>query len=139
MKALKIGWLCLLSGVVAGCGQQVKMPPMMQVTHRYDKAFQQQESLLNAEKVEWSVHRTQIAADSAISRIDLVVLNPKGLPATPDSVVKQTHKLAHLLVANLSSPQDYQVMTVTIATQQRGIIVQNTNARTITYSIASLK
>jgi hypothetical protein len=138
-KALLIGCLGLLSEAVAGCGGGLKMPPAMKMRHQYDNAYRQQEKLLNAEEVNVSVHRTQVAVDSAINRLDLLVFNPKDLSAAPDSVRRRARKLAHLVVADLANPQDYQVMTVTIAEKHDYFIAQTSNRQTITYSIANLK
>ncbi|GAB3635406.1 hypothetical protein GCM10027422_09960 [Hymenobacter arcticus] len=139
MEKKRLWLLYLTSGMAAGCGKQLKMPPNIQPQHRYDEAYKQQEKLLNAKEVGFSIHATQVSADFAINWLELVVVNPQGQPAAPDSVVHRARKLAHLLVANINNPKDYQLMTVTLVKQHDYLVASSTDSRTITYSIDSLR
>jgi len=103
------GWLLALG--LAGCSQQVEVAPEIALKHHYDASFRQQVQLLGAEQVR--VSASPVAAGGGPAVLTLEVRNPQGTPQqTPDTLRQRVHKLAHLLVADLASPDRYQAVNV---------------------------
>ena len=136
MKTLKIWSLCLLSGLATSCGKQLDIASDVALKHQNGAALQQQIELLHAEQVKVSA-----AGTSGPVVLSLEVINPYDTAEQqPDTLKQRMRKLAHLLVADLASPDRYQVVN-TQATFKHGLFSQggSTSSQAFIYSIASLR
>jgi hypothetical protein len=137
MKVSKLWLLVLLGGAVAACGKQIDVASDVAVKHRYDAAIQRQVELLEAEQVKVSAP----AAGTGPAVLSLEVLNPQNLPGqNPDTLKQRMRKLARLVVADLGSPERYQVVNAQ-ATFKPGFLSKdkNTSSLAFIYPLASLK
>ncbi|GAB3635405.1 hypothetical protein GCM10027422_09950 [Hymenobacter arcticus] len=142
MKALKIWRLGLLSMVVAGCGRQLDVAPEIPLKHKYDAAMQRQIELLQAEQVR-VMATAATPGGPALPVLTLEVINPQPAPEQqPDTLKQRMHKLAHLLVADLARPGQYQAISAQ-ATFKTSFFSRSSGAsassQVFIYSIASLR
>jgi hypothetical protein len=130
-------WLLPIVGLTA-CGQQVSIAPSVALTHAHDAGFQRQVKLLQAEQVQVSA---TAPAGAAPGILRLEVLNPRSMPGQhPDTLKLRLNKLARLLVADLSDPARYQVVS-TQATFRRTLFSprNSSSSQAFIYPIASLR
>ena len=138
---MKNKWLWLLALGLTACGQQVEVASDVALKHQHDAAFQRQVQLLQAEQVRVSATAAG-KAGPAILMLD--VLNPQNQPENPDSLKQRVHKLAHLLVADLASPERYQVVNAQATFKHGGLFsmdskATSTSSQAFIYPTASLK
>lgn len=130
----------LLGGALAGCGQPLEVAPDVALKHQYDAAFRRQTQLLQAEQVKVSV----VAAapgGPALPVLTLEVLISRNAPEQhPDTLKQRVRKLAHLLVADLTSPDRYQAVNAQ-ATFSHGLFSMGEQpvSQAFIYSTASLR
>lgn len=140
MQFSKIWYSGLLAGMLAGCGKSLEIAPDVALKHQQGAAFQRQVELLQAEQVKVSV----VAAapgGPALPVLTLEVVNPYGSPEQqPDTLKQRVHKLAHLLVADLLTPDRYQAVNAQ-ATFKKGIFSSDgqSSSQAFIYSTASLR
>jgi hypothetical protein len=138
MKDLKIWLLCLLGGLATSCGKQLDVASDVALKHQNGAAVQRQIELLQAEQVKVSAVASG-GAGPAVLNLD--VLNPYHPPEQhPDTLKQQMRKLARLLVADLASPDRYQVVNAQ-ATFSRTFLSKhdNSSSQAFIYPIASLR
>jgi hypothetical protein len=129
------GWLLAIG--LSACGQQVEVASDVALKHQYDAAFRQQVQVLQAEQVK--VSATKVGTGPAV--LALEVLNPHTSPEQhPDTLKQRMRKLAHLLAADLASPNSYQVLNAQ-ATFKPGRFSRdnNTSSQAFIYPVASLR
>ena len=138
MKTVKLWALALLGTLATGCGKQLDVAADVALKHQNGAAVQRQIELLQAEKVKVSA----VAAGGAGPAIlNLDVLNPHHPPEqNSDTLKQQMRKLARLLVADLASPNSYQVVNAQ-ATFSRSFLSKhdNSSSQAFIYPIASLR
>ena len=127
---------------MAGCGKQLDVASEIPLKHRYDAAMQRQIELLQAEQVRVTATAAAPGGPS-LPVLTLNVINPQPSPAQPPDTLKQRlHKLAHLLVADLASPGQYQAVS-TQATFKPSFFARSSGAgassQAFIYSTASLR
>lgn len=139
---MKKHWLWLPALGLAACGQQLEIASEVALKHQYDAAFQQQIKRLQAEQVKISVTAPNGTGPTVLI---LEVLNPKSPPGQhPDTLKLRVRKLAHLLVADLASPDRYQVVNAQATFKSGGFFSSGSSPNTSSsqafiYPIASLK
>lgn len=134
---MRKNWLWLLALGLAACGKQVEIAPDIAVKHQHGAALQRQVEVLQAEQLKVSA---PAAAAAGLAVLNLEVVNPQNQPEQPDSLKQRMRKLAHLLVADLASPERYQVVNAQ-ATFKPGFLAKdkNTSSQAFIYPLASLK
>lgn len=134
---MKKHWLWLLSMELVACGQPLEIAPSVALKHQHDASFQRQVHLLQAEQVRVSATAPGAAGPAVLT---LEVINPRNQPAHPDTLKLRIHKLAHLLVADLASPAQYQIVNAQ-ATFKYGIfpLSSTSSAQAFIYPAASLR
>jgi hypothetical protein len=136
-------WWWLLAVGLTACGQQVEIAPGVVLTHAHEAGFQQQIKLLQAEQVKVSAAAPGVGAagTAGTGLLTLEVVNPHNdLAQHPDTLKQRMRKLARLLVADLASPANYQVVSAQ-ATFRRSILSpgNSSSSQSFIYPIASLK
>lgn len=140
MKTLKIWSLCLLSGLAMSCGKQLDLGSGVALKHENGAALQRQIELLQAEQVKVSATAGPAGAAAPVV-LTLEVINPYDTSAQqPDTLKQRMRKLAHLLVADLASPNRYQVVSAQ-ATFRSGFFSKSnqSSSQAFIYPIASLR
>jgi hypothetical protein len=138
MKTMKLCVLALLGSLAAGCGKQLDVASDVALKHQNGAAMQRQIELLQAEKVKVSA---VAGSGGGPAILNLDVLNPHHAPEQhPDTLKQQMRKLARLLVADLASPNSYQVVNAQ-ATFSRSFLSKhdNSSSQAFIYPIASLR
>ena len=138
---MKKNWLWLLTLELVACGKPLEIASDVTLKHQYDAAFQRQVQLLQAEQVRVSATAAGKAGPSILM---LDVLNPQNQPENPDSLKQRVRKLAHLLVADLASPERYQVVNAQATFKHGGLFSMDSKSNTTSsqafiYPTASLK
>ncbi|RZK55482.1 MAG: hypothetical protein EOO59_10535 [Hymenobacter sp.] len=140
MMTSKIWYLSFLVGALAGCGgKPLQIAPDVALKHQYDAAFQRQAQLLQAEQVKVSTAAAAGGAKPAVLMLEVII--PRNTPEQrPDTLKQQVHKLAHLLVADLASPDRYQAINAQ-TTFSHGLFAMGHQpvAQVFIYSTASLR
>jgi hypothetical protein len=134
-------WLGLLAGGLTACGQQLEIAPNVALTQQHNAAFQRQVQLLQAEHVKVSAAPSSGTGAAGPSILMLEVINPHNSPEQhPDTLKQRMRKLAHLLVADLATPDGYQVVSAQ-ATFRRSLMSpgNGSSSQSFIYPIASLK
>lgn len=132
--------LWLLAAGLSACGQQVTIAPEVALKQPDVPSFRQQVQVLQAEQVKVSA----APGKARMAVLNLEVLNPHN-PAgqSPDTLKQRMRKLARLLVADLASPDRYQVVTAQATFKggffAKGSEASNTSSQTFIYPIASLR
>jgi len=139
MKILKIWSLCLLSGLAMSCGKQLDVASDVALKHHNGAAVQRQIELLQAEQVKVSAAAAAAGTAGPVV-LTLEVVNPYESAAQPDTLKQRMRKLAHLLVADLASPERYQVVSAQ-ATFKHNLLSRDnsTSSQAFIYPIASLR
>ncbi|TVT40080.1 hypothetical protein FNT36_11285 [Hymenobacter setariae] len=137
MKALKFCALALLSGLAASCGKQFDVASDVALKYQNGAAVQRQIELLQAEQVKVS-GATAGAAGAGPAVLSLEVVNP--VEQHPDTLKQRMRQLARLLVADLGSPDRYQVVNAQ-ATFKHNLLSRDnsTSSQAFIYPIASLR
>ncbi len=139
---MKKHWLWLLALGLAACGQQLEIASDVALKHQDDAAFQRQIKLLQAERVKVSATAPSGTGPVVLT---LEVLNPSSPPEQhPDTLKLRVRKLAHLLVADLASPDRYQVVNAQATFKSGGLFSlgsssTSNSSQAFIYPIASLK
>jgi hypothetical protein len=138
MKASKFCALALLGALAAGCGKQFDVASDVALKHQNGAAVQRQIELLEAEQVKVSAPAATGGTGPAV--LTLEVVNPSNQPVHPDSLKYRMRKLARLLVADLASPSQYQVVNAQ-ATFKKGLFSRDnsTSSQAVIYPVASLR
>ena len=135
---MKNNWLWLLAIGLVACGKPLDIASEVALKHQHDAAFQQQVKLLQAERVKVSA---TAAAGKAPAVLIVEVLNPSHQPENPDSLKQRVRKLAHLLVVDLASPDQYQVVNAQATFKQSMFSLGGgqSSSQAFIYPIASLR
>lgn len=134
---MKKYWLWLLSAGLAACGQPLEIAPSVALKHQADASFQRQVQLLQAEQVRVSATAAGAAGPAVLT---IEVINPRNQPEHPDTLKQRIRQLAHLLVADLASPAQYQVVnTQATFKHSRFSLSSDSNSQAFIYPLASLR
>ena len=140
VRRMKNNWLWLLAIGLAACGgKPLEIAPDVALKHQYDAAFQRQAQLLQAERVKVSTAAAVGGAKQSVLMLEVII--PRNTPEQrPDTLKQQVHKLAHLLVADLASPDRYQAVNAQ-TTFSHGLFAMGHQpvAQAFIYSTASLR
>ena len=133
-------WLmaCLTLSVGSLTTCNLKSPPSAEFKHQNDKQFDGEIAALMAENISMDSESSTVN-DTTRMYLNLLILNAAKAPTAPDSIKRLARKLAHLLVADLKNPEQYDAVRVRIQTDHEYIVASTTRAQNFEFSIAEFQ
>lgn len=131
--------LVLLSIGSGSCRfDQLKTPPTPEFKHQHEAAYAAQVKLLNPEELTIN-GSSETVNDTTHTYLEVFVHNPQGQPDAEAILAERVKQLAHLLVADLKNPAEFEAVSVRVQTDHDYLVAQTMNARNFHCPLDSLK